>query len=336
LQSRAEQPNEVDAESVQPAEREVTVDSSQTVTDVTPSDEDLDMTLPERPQGDADGDEEHTSGSDGEVKEDDNETIVGTPPSTKVVGRPIFFASEFVETGGAGLPRKNMTEVLDNNEQNRSHIIEVLEDTGHMLLGHTYSAEEGEAVSVMSARSFALYAKMRLERENQVINDAIWRVQKIVDDNKAEISELDARIAHEEEKQKYFARLDDEMKSTHTTINDRLDTLASFSGTKDDSDEEGRAEKPSWKDRARKAKQAKVGVQWRYQSKEAQAGGKGKEVERRQSSQATLNIKPVTPEVKHMTTPTASSGISIDRSAVSIDEGGSNMGDFFNAEGDKM
>jgi hypothetical protein len=345
LQSRAEQPEEMgedaDSQSVQPTN----VDSTQTTADDTPNDCDVEMGNTDDPYSEADGAPDHATDSETDAKADeDNDTVVGSAsdealPSTKVVGRPIFFGSEFTETGGAGLPLKSMNDVFDNNEQNRSHIVEVLEDTAEMLLGAQYIADEGEAISAMSARSHAMYAKLRLERENRVINDAIWRVQKIVDDNKAEIAELDFRIAEEEEKRKYLDRLDSEMKSSYTTIQERHDTLDGFSGTKCDSDDDKKA---SWRDRARNVKQGKVGVQWKYTPKDA--GGKGKDIERphHPSSQATqmksqatpmkpqaTPMKPpaITPDIKHIATPTASTSFTGDCSATASVDEGSDMGD---------
>jgi hypothetical protein len=329
LQSRADQPEETgedaDGQSVRPTD----VDSAQTTADDTLNDGDVETGNTDDPCSDAnhDGAPDHASDLETEAKED--ETVIGIPveealpsTSTKVVGRPVFFGSEFTETGGAGLPQKSMNDVFDNNEQNRAHVVEVLEDTADMLLGAQYIAEEGEAISAMSARSHAMYAKLRLERENHVINDAIWRVKKIVDDNKAEIAELDTQIVQEVEKRKYLERLDSEMKSLYTTIQDRHDTLAGFSGTKYDSDEDDK--KADWRDRSRNVKQGKLGPhgQWKYTTKDAGGKGKGKEIERphQLSSQATP-MKP--PAI----TPTASTSLTGDCSATASVDEGSDMGE---------
>jgi hypothetical protein len=208
LQSRAEQPEETDEDADGQSVQPTNVDSTQPTVNDTPNDGDVEMGNTDESYSDADGAPDHASESETEAKADhDDDTVVGSAPdealpSTKVVGRPIFFGSEVTETGGAGLPKKSMNDVFDNNEQNRNHIVEVLEDTAEMLLGAQYIADEGEAISAMSARSHAMYAKLRLERENHVINDAIWRVQKIVDDNKAEIADLDAQIVREEHQEK--------------------------------------------------------------------------------------------------------------------------------------
>jgi hypothetical protein len=138
------------------------------------------------------------------------------------------------------------------------------------------------------------------------------------------------------------AKQDKLINISYTTIQDRHDTLAGFSGTKYDSDEDNK--KASWRDRSRNVKQGKIGAQWKYTPKDAGGKGKGKEIERphQLSSQATpmksqappvksqaTPMKPpaISPDMKRIATPTASTSFTGDCSATASVDEGSDMGD---------
>jgi hypothetical protein len=236
---------------------------------------------------------------------------------TEVLGRPMIFGSEFEETGGTGLGRKSMTEIMDIDEGSRDQVVAVLEETGDSILGHPYSAEEAEAIAAMGARAIAKYAKLRLERENYAINDAIWRMQQIVNDNQSEIEDLDARIAQEIEKRQFFEQLTTQMTSSYTSIDDKSENLQKMTGAVVEDDQT--PPKVSWKDRVKIAQQKAqqgVGMHWKYTPKPG--AGKGKEPERTPSRfQTPLSFKsaipsrPVTPDTARPAEPIPSSSFSI-------------------------
>jgi hypothetical protein len=241
--------------------------------------------------------------------------------ATEVVGRPMVFGSEFEETGGTGLGRKAMTEMLDLEEDSRSQVVEVLEETGESILGYPYSAEEAEAIAAMGARGIAKYAKLRLERENIAINDAIWRMQRIVNDNQTEIEDLDNRIAEEVEKRKYFDQLTSQMTGSYTAIDEKAETLKRLTGAvvEDDSDS---PKKLPWKERVKIAQQKAqvgVGMQWKYTPKPGVGAGKVKESERTSSrfqtpvavKSITIGSRPATPDKQRTGDPIPSSSFSI-------------------------
>jgi hypothetical protein len=236
---------------------------------------------------------------------------------TNIVGRPMTFGSEFEETGGTGLGRKAMTDIMDMEDESRGQIVEVLEETADSILGHPYSAEEAEAIAAMGARAIAKYAKLRLERENYAINDAIWRMQQIVDENKAEIEELDTRIAQEIEKRKFFDKLTTQMTGSYTSIDDKAENLNKLTGAV--VDDEDTPKKISWKDRVKIAQQKAqhgIGMHWKYTPKPDT--GKGKEVERTPSRfQTPVAVKSVavasgldTPDMVSAEEPSSSFSIS--------------------------
>jgi hypothetical protein len=222
--------------------------------------------------------------------------------ATEVVGRPVDFGSEFEETGGTGLGLQSMTEIMDMEDDCRESVVSVLEQTGDTILGHPYGAEEAEAIAAMGARAIAKYAKLRLERETIAINDAIWRLQRIVDNNQVEIEDLDNRIAEEIEKRKYFDQLTSQMTGSYSSIDEKTETLQKLTGAVmvggDDM-----AKKVSWKDRVKIAQQKAqqgVGMHWKYTPK---LSGKGKDVDITRSRFMT----PVKSESSLFTTPTVKS-----------------------------
>jgi hypothetical protein len=117
----------------------------------------------------------------------------------------------------------------------------------------------------------------------------------------------------DEEKRKYLDRLDSEMTSGYTTIQDRHDTLAGFNGTKHDSDEDDK--KADWRDRSRNMKHGKLG--WKYTPKDAAGKGKGKEVERPHQQSATPMKSQATPMKP---TPTASTSFTGDSASSDMGE----------------
>jgi hypothetical protein len=152
-----------------------------------------------------------------------------------------------------------MTEVIDVNEKSRARVVNVLEETAEWILGAPYRTEEGDVISLMSARSMATYAKCRLERENRLINDSIWRFQQIVNENNRELNELDVTIASELDKRDFVEQLENQMMTGYTSIDDKKETLAPLTGVKDYTPDEAK----DWRDRMRTAKQGNTGL-WKY------------------------------------------------------------------------
>jgi hypothetical protein len=220
---------------------------------------------------------------------------------TKVVGRPVLFGSEFPETGGSGIGAKSLTEIMELNEESRTRVIEVLQETGDSLMGHHYSAEEAETIGAMGARATALYGKLRLERENRAIEDAIWRFQAILDENELEILDLDGRIGREIEKQKYFNDMEAKIDTSYAAIDEKQEKLNQLTGKVDD-EAEDTSKKGTWKDRKKALQQNAqkgVGMQWRYTPG---AKGKGKQVERtpsRMQTPAAPSVPPRGPVTPH-------------------------------------
>jgi hypothetical protein len=191
--------------------------------------------------------------------------------SVDVQGRPLTFGSEFEETGGRGIGRKAMTEIMELNTANRDEIVQVLQDTGDSLLASEtcFRTEESDAIATMSARANAKYAILRLERDNSAIMEAIWRMQQIVDQNATVLDEIKARIAKEVQKQKYFDKLSAEMVESSAAIDEEQRKLDKMTGMLDDtSDGEQTPKKANWRDRARNAMDGKAGMRWTYVPKQ--------------------------------------------------------------------
>jgi hypothetical protein len=192
--------------------------------------------------------------------------------AVEVVGRPVIFGSEFPETGGYGLGRTTMTEIMDLNDDTRAGIVDMLEETGDSVLQNPFSSEEANAIASMGGRAIARYAIRRLEKDNEAIMEAIWRMQQIVDQNQSELAEIRSHIAQEMEKRRFFDSVSAQMSSTYTSIEQEGQMLADMTGAQDRdeaNDGDQASHKPSWKDRAREAQQGKLGMKWKYNPKQA-------------------------------------------------------------------
>jgi hypothetical protein len=227
--------------------------------------------------------------------------------SAEVVGRPLAFGSEFTETGGVGLGAKSLTEIMDLNERSRDEVIEVLEETGDSLLQHPFVSEEAIAMACMGARAMARYAILRLERDNAAIMEAIWRLQRVVDENEAELAEIKSHIAQELEKRKFFDDLSSRMTATHSNIESEGRALTKMRGLNDEaSDVEDDARKPSWRDRARDVQQANIGMKWKYGAKHS------KRPEAPRSTCPPSATQPSIPDPDHLATPAAGTTVGIE------------------------
>jgi hypothetical protein len=150
-------------------------------------------------------------------------------------------------------------------------VIQVLEETGDYLLQHPFNSEEATAMASMGARATAKYAILRLERDTAAIMEAIWRLERIVDENEAELAEVRSQIAQEIELRKYFESLAAKLNGVYTTIDSEKQVLNEMRGMQDEATdmEDSASRKPSWRDRARDAQQGNFGMKWKYAAKQS-------------------------------------------------------------------
>jgi hypothetical protein len=202
----------------------------------------------------------------------------------EVVGRPITFGSEFEESGGRGLGDKAMSEVMEVDANSRGDIIGAFDTTISSVVETKYVAEEGIAMSTMSAKGLAKYAVLRLAREQEAINDAIWRLNEILRENQSEVAELDVLIRKEEEKHRFLADLNTKVSDTFDEVDERRAKLDKMTGQDSETvtassgmgslpdvlTQRSRKEhnKPavseSWRDRVQQVQlAARLGVQWK-------------------------------------------------------------------------
>jgi hypothetical protein len=215
------------------------------------------------------------------IVDDDDDTELG---SIEVVGRPITFGSEFEETGGRGLGDKAMAEVMEVDGNSRGDVVRAFETTIASVVEARYLAEEGIAMSTMTAKGLAKYAVLRLAREQEAINDAIWRLNEILRENQSEVAELNVLIRKEEEKHRFLADLNTKVSGSFDEVDERRAKLDQMTGQDRDSEQASRgmgilpdtlAQRPrkdhpkpaiaeSWRDRVQQVQQAAMlGVQWR-------------------------------------------------------------------------
>jgi hypothetical protein len=202
----------------------------------------------------------------------------------EVVGRPITFGSEFEESGGRGLGDKAMAEVMEVDDNSRGDVVRAFDTTISSVVETRYLAEEGIAMSTMTAKGLAKYAVLRLAREQEAINDAIWRLNEILRENQSEVAELNVLIRKEEEKHRFLADLNTKVTDSFDEVDERRAKLDKMTGQDRDSEGASRgmgilpdtlAQRPrkdhpkpaiaeSWRDRVQQVQQAAMlRVQWR-------------------------------------------------------------------------
>jgi hypothetical protein len=86
-------------------------------------------------------------------------------------------------------------------------------------------------MSTMSAKGLAKYAAFRLAREQEAINDAIWRFNEILRENQAEIAELNVLIRKEEDKTRFLADLITKMIQSFDDVDEKREILNKMTGT---------------------------------------------------------------------------------------------------------
>ncbi|KAI5845539.1 hypothetical protein BZA05DRAFT_447872 [Tricharina praecox] len=139
----------------------------------------------------------------------------------EVTGRPIYFGSEFRETGGVGMSKEVMGEVLSADQPHNNSLTGVLRDTIHRLETPEVEIAEIAALATVGVRGLTRYAMERILAESQIIVDAIHAGEGVLKANKDKLWELQLALAEQEKKAEWLREQQDKLRLSDAEVEEK-------------------------------------------------------------------------------------------------------------------
>jgi hypothetical protein len=139
----------------------------------------------------------------------------------EVTARPMDFDAEFCETGGIGMQKDVMDDVLLVDKPHVARLVGTLRWTTQQLEYPEIHIAEIAALANVGVRGLARYTIERIVTEGRIICDAIYACQTTLAENKAQLTELCHQLAEQEKKAKWFREHQDKIHLSYTELEEK-------------------------------------------------------------------------------------------------------------------
>jgi hypothetical protein len=139
----------------------------------------------------------------------------------EITGRPMEFGSEFCETGGIGMPKEVMEDILSLDKPYVAGLVGTLHQTAQRLENPEIEIAEIASLANVGVRGLARYTMERILAESRVICDAIYDYETALKENKARLTEVGHALAEQEKKVEWFRKQRDKFHLTNAELEEK-------------------------------------------------------------------------------------------------------------------